>query len=573
MLPRAGLINCLIIVAVVAAAILVIWPVAQLPYGDDTTYTYMALSVSRTGHFAYNGWQTALLLVHVYWGAIIIRLFGFSFNVMRLSTIPLSVSAVAVCYLLVRRAGLQDRPAMLTALMLGLSPLFLPVAVSYMTDGPALLCTFISICLFSRSAEDSTNWRGFLWLLLGTGLGFIGGTSRQTVWLVPLVVLPYLAWVRRRQSRFAITVVAAWVLTMIGTVKVMAWFGHQPYSIAQPSLLSELKEAIRNPLLQINSTARLLLMLLLVCLPVALPLALQVAAEIWRGSVTRKLAVCGLLAAVAVAIFVHPSVASIPWVASTLNWEGINGQAPLIGRPVVLTRPIRAVVAIVVFVTACLLAGDLGNIRGGVKRVTRWFAAPTNSEFTFAALSLFSIVYFGLVILRGNDFDIFDRYLLPVMPWAATAMLLRPESGEPAGNRLPRVTAIAWGLLGVLSIYAVSSTQDLWALARARATAAQRLERAGVSRTEIDAGFEYNAWTELLVSGKLNSRWVRYPPGAYRAGLGVTPSVVPAYRLEYEPEPGTISSAFGSIQFSSLLPPFHKQVSVDRVVDGAQRNE
>jgi hypothetical protein len=68
-----------------------------------------------------------------------------------------------------------------------------------------------------------------------------------------------------------------------------------------------------------------------------------------------------------------------------------------------------------------------------------------------------------------------------------------------------------------------------------------------------------------MVSGRMNNRSVVNPPGAYRPELSQTPSVIPVYRLEYAPTPETVPSEFGLVGYFSLLPPFHKQVSIDRL--------
>jgi hypothetical protein len=66
-----------------------------------------------------------------------------------------------------------------------------------------------------------------------------------------------------------------------------------------------------------------------------------------------------------------------------------------------------------------------------------------------------------------------------------------------------------------------------------------------------------------MVSGRMNSRLV--VNRAYRPELSQTPSVIPVYRLEYAPTPETVPSEFGLVGYFSLLPPFHKQVSIDRL--------
>ncbi len=555
------------------AAILIAWPFGEISFGDDPGYTHVALQVARTGHFTYNGWESAILIPHAYWGALFIRLFGFSFACVRLSTIPFALGSLVFCYLLVRRAGLQTKEALFVTVLFGLCPLFLPVAVSYMTDVPCLFFLFASLYALTRAAEASQGGRGYGWLALGVILGFLGGTGRQVAWLAPLVVLPYLAWLRRSQRWFTWVSFAAWV-TVFGAVGwVIVWFSRQPYIIEQLSLTHELKIAVQNPKWEIEITARMLLMILLLCLPAAVPLVWEAWKKTWGGTaLLRKLVVAVLLVGVVVAILIHPSLASFPWLYSTLDWEGINGSLPLPGRPIVLTKAIRMAVALVVYAAACILAGELVNLRELARRAARPFLDETGGKFALAAMSLVGTVYLVLLALRSAHTDIFDRYLLPILPLAATVFLLSVNSEKPGALAGRRAMPVALALLVALGSYAILSTQDLWALARARVTATRRLEAAGVPRTAIDAGVEYNAWTELQISGRVNSRWVTNPPDAYRPGLSQTPSVVPKYRLEYAPTAGTIPSEFGSVAYFSLLPPFHKQVSIDRVLRPSTAN-
>jgi hypothetical protein len=559
--------NLLLCVGIVATALLLVWPFADIGFADDPGYAHVALVLARTGRLQYNGWEAALLVLQAYWGALLIRLLGFSFVCLRLSTLPFALGAVGLCYRLMRRAGLQEISAVLVTLLFGLSPLFLPVAVSFMTDVPALFAMFASLYSFTRSEESAGKPMSYGWLMLGVAIGFIGGTSRQSVWLVPLIVLPYLAWVRRRQVSLSLSAMVAWVCALGGIIYTTSWYNRQLFTVSEPSVFSELKRALKNPFWTINITARLSLMVVLLILPAAVPLLWRAAVDTWRGPRSRQLVVGGILLLVLAAIVAHPSLASIPWVVSTLNWEGINGSAPLPGRPIVLTTPIRALAAVAVYAAICILAGEFWNIRSSARRVLLTLLHPSSREFTMAAMTLVSVPYFALLVLRSTDFDIFDRYLLPILPWAAAVALLWFHQDDPqAEPMLRRTMPFAWGLLAILAFYGIASTQDLWALAGARVAATRKLEAAGIARTAIDAGFEYNSWTELMLTGRINSRWVTNPAGSYDPNHSQTPSVVPMYRLEYALTPETAASEFGPSPYFSILPPFHKQVRIDRVL-------
>lgn len=565
---RSALLGALICMVVVGAAILVAWPLADIAYGDDVAYSHMALVLSQAGHLAYNGWEAAMNLQHVYWGALVIKLFGFSPVYMRLSTVPFALGAVGLCYLLVRRTGLDKAAAALATLVLGLSPIFLPMAVSYMTDVPALFFLFGALYALVRAAESSAQWEGYVWLGLGVTIALLGGTSRQLVWFVPLVVLPYLAWARRQDRGFAVSCIAAWAFALFCLVGISVWFNRQPYVVPMPSLFGELVMATKRPASEVQISCRLLLMLLLMCLPAALPLLFRSWADTWTGPRGRKIFVAALLVAVVAAVLIHPSLASIPWVSSTLNWQGIDGDAPLHGRPIVLTRPIRTVVALTVYAAVCIFAGELTRLPEIARRSWRVFVNPSPSEFTLVAMSLVSVTYFGVMIVRGAEFAVFDRYLLPLIPCTATAFLWWFDKHGPDGHGIRRRSlSFSWALLCVIGTYAILSTQDYWSLARARVIATKKLEAAGVPRTAIDAGMEYNFWTQLMINGQLNWRWVKNPPGAYRPEFGVTPDVVPRYRLEYAPVPGSTGpTEYGSVPYSSWLPPFHKNVLIDRIL-------
>ena len=97
--------NIAICLAAVSAAILATWPLAEGGYADDFAYMHVALNLSRTGRFVYNGWEFAMLIAHAGWGALAIKCFGFSFQVLRFSTIPFALGSVVLCYLLVQRAA------------------------------------------------------------------------------------------------------------------------------------------------------------------------------------------------------------------------------------------------------------------------------------------------------------------------------------------------------------------------------------------------------------------------------------------------------------------------------------
>jgi len=107
-------------------------------------------------------------------GAFFVKLFGFSFTAVRLSTL---IVAMATGYLLQRtlvRAGVREGNATLATLAFILSPLFVPLAFTFMTDVfgvfTIVLCLYMCLRAIQASTHRSTiAWIGFAAILNGIG--------------------------------------------------------------------------------------------------------------------------------------------------------------------------------------------------------------------------------------------------------------------------------------------------------------------------------------------------------------------------------------------------------------------
>src|SRR3954454_9212634 len=110
--------------------VLIAYPFAATGFNDDWSYSQVALKFAETGHLRYNGWGPAMQLFQALWGAGWIRLFGFSFDLLRLVTLPFSLGFVWLTYALGRKAGLRPDLACFGALVVGTCPLYIPLAAS-----------------------------------------------------------------------------------------------------------------------------------------------------------------------------------------------------------------------------------------------------------------------------------------------------------------------------------------------------------------------------------------------------------------------------------------------------------
>jgi hypothetical protein len=453
---------------------------------------------------------------------------------------------------------LTPSAAVFVALLLGLSPLFLPLAASFMNDVPGCLGMVVSLYGFVRCLQ-ARRWESAGWLVFGVITAVIGGLSRQCVWIVPLSVLPLVAWRRRREWWMVAASAAAWLGVLLAAVMLQHWFDRQPYAIPEPSFHSVLACAEKDPLSLVIRFANLLLTLMLVLLPAGLTV-------LWR---LRSRRIVGLTAAVLILLIGclsrRPRLEVAPWMDNIMEPVGVLGNLQVPGeRPLVLRYPILPALSIAIFVsTSAMIALGLAWLAAvNPRQCANRLLHPDSEQAAILAVLLVAGSYLLTLSTRCALNFSYDRHLLPLIPLGGIVLLRSLRVGS-AELPIPRV---AWLLLALFGIFAVASTQEDLALARARATAAQRLTDARIPRAQISGGLEYDYWTQLLTTGCINDSRIKNPPGAYHPNQGDTPSVHPLFRLEYQPAADSVPSDFGTVNYFSFLPPFQRRICIDRIV-------
>lgn len=539
----------LLCVLVVIAAVLSTGPWLEMGLNDDWSFAYIARGFARTGHIAYNGWAAPLLGLQVVWGGWLIRAFGFSFTLLRLSTLPFAAGCAVLVYGLGRRAGLREGLAIFGSLTLVLSPVFLPLSASFMTDLPALFFWLACFYCGVRAAEGDRSGR---WLALAAGAGFAGGTIRQVVWIAPFLVLLTAAWLHRRQRRVVLMSALLGCVTAGAALACLVWYhaqsGHQPVPVESSlTILGRLAEPVRLMLLAAG----------MMLLPV-LALFLSRWQRWLRAPVPL---VAGLLA---VGAFVAGCVwwyeddllLGNMWTAYGVLWHNAEamGDRPVILGPALLT------------VLGVALSMSLGCAAAWV-----WDAVRSRREWEQSAGPLWRVLlltmpscvlYVSAVAARyASDEILFDRYLIFITPPLAIALLWLYQA-----RIRPTVSGAAWVCLGVLAFYGLASTHDYIAAARARLEAADRLIASGVPRTRITAGLEFDGWTQLEQTGAIPPLEERqrdqrtFPVAEAYWFWRMTPAIDPLYFVVYSPIPGLRSSSFSPVPYGAWLPPFRRCV-------------
>jgi hypothetical protein len=482
------------------------------------------------------------------------KLFGYSFVALRFSMLPLDIGVAVFSYLLARGADLRPSATLCLSLTLCLSPLFLPLALSFMTDVPALCYTLVSLYALMRAGRSAPTRQAILWLAIGLLTGIIGGMTRQTVWIAPLCIIPYVIIIRRSDRAFVATALFAWLLVVLDIVLCLRWFARQPNVYLDPPLIECIRHGFSHPGIMISNIIIVVFTTVMFALPAALPFTAHSLQRLWRQRNSWRSAVtAAVILGLSTAMAFRPSFGIAPWMYNIVTPKGVMGASELSGnRPTVLPLVARGIVSALVLTTTYLLAARsiefAVDFRRSFERLRYFFAVPTARPI----LAIFAIFYSALLVIRAAQDQVWDRYCLPLVPCLAIFLLRR------------RSLAFAWPLLVIYAMYGLASTQDNLALAAARRVAVDRLESRGVPRTQIAAGLEYDFYTQLEESGQINRFGISNPSRPFNELEGYTPAMKCKYRLESRPASDTEPSPFGTVDYLSWLPPFHRRIYIDQ---------
>jgi Dolichyl-phosphate-mannose-protein mannosyltransferase len=542
------------------------FPFAEMGIIDDWSYIKTAQEYARTGHFIYNGWATAMLGWQVPWGALFIKLFGFSFTAPRISTLLSAILVIWLFYAILERFGIERRNAIFGSVMLGFSPLFVPLAASFMTDISGLFVILLCIYMCVRALAAASNRAAFCWLGAAALTNVMGGTVRQIAWLGTLVLVPSTAWLMRKRPRGLVVGMVIWALGAAGVFGWMRWWHHQPYSV--PEKIFDLSSWTGFSMLP-HVAILLLKGFLCLCLLVFPLLAAWVKQiKILKPRAWAAIACfAGMVVAIGVFLFRRGKIEGLlmPWLVDVIAALGTSkANFWMLGSRPVLGLLIRVVISLVVMITTFAFILCLFNDRNTPRHMTQ-VKPETSWQTTLILFGPFTLVYIALLLPRVLHFFLLDRYLLGLLPIAILCLLKLYQ--ERIGRSLP---VVSYALLALFSIYTLAGTHDWFALQRARIRAGSELVAAGVPVTQIQGGFEYDGWTQINLGKPIGTGIFDLPdeegvPTACSFKFALdTPVITPEYFVVLEDLPCLAMSRFGTVNYDAWLPPFRRAIYIQR---------
>jgi hypothetical protein len=265
---------------------------------------------------------------------------------------------------------------------------------------------------------------------------------------------------------------------------------------------------------------------------------------------------------------------SLPWIPHLILSEFATERVAIMSSPgfksfalplpaaILFSVPVLAAAMAFAAIAWTRLRHSLTSNRNALGDVFSWLCIP------------YALAYLALLLPRASLAFVLDRYLLGLMPIAIICLIRLYQ--EWIAPRLPMSCFLA---LAIYALLAVAGTHDWFAWQRARLEAIREVQATGVPRTEIQGGFEYDGWTQLETVGFINDRWIVNPPDSYQTHPAVpqvagdcaldfapyTPTVRPKYSVVFGLEPCLAPSTYPPVSYHAWIPPFRRQVSVQKI--------
>ncbi len=537
-------------------------PVLDMGFNDDWSYIQMARVFVDTGRFHYDGWTGPLAVPHILWGALVIKLFGFSYLALRVSMLAWWVTCGVLIYLLGCRIGLSRGYSALVSLSSTLCPLIVYTGSSFASDIPALTLMSLTAYLVMRAIAAAPTVGAMRWLAGAAFAGALSGMIREVYWFAAIWMIAAALFLRRDSRRLAILGVLLIAAILAGAFLSTRWHYAQPNALREawawhPISASDLA-------IIVGCCAELLLKTLLMSLPA---LACVMAGMLGTRAAIRPAIILTGVVIGAVASG-EPHWLMAPWIGNLFTeFGGLPPNHDVIGdKPVILGGPIRVLLGLFVLAGLAIWIDASARTLGAARKtlISRFCSAATDPFLAFVVITApFAAGYIGLLAFRSLFLMIYDRYLIPVIIIANLY-----TAGLAFRMLRDRVPIAAWVVLAGMGAFGIAIAHDGYSLNRARLAATTSLGDEGAQRHCITAGYEYDGWTQVteqgtvpLLPAPLQSRPVDF------WFFPKTPVVTPCYYVVLSPQPklGPVDRKIG---FSTWLPPRRREVLIQHAVQG-----
>ena len=479
----------------------------KIPRSDDWSYLTTLFRWVDGDGLNFNNWVSMTLVGQLVLAAPVAVLARHSLGAVHIATALIGAVGLIALYYVGVRVTQRRSAALLVAVTMTLSPLWVAMAPTFMSDIPSFTLQMLMTAAGVKGLL--TKSRRIPWLIATVALGVAGCSIRQFA-IVPLIaVLLAFAVVAKRDGDRALmrATIASGLIAFVAIGVLMFWWASIPDPLKGAPMhptLGSLREAAARGIGYLRLCGLLLLPVLAYVGPI------RVVKRAWRASALTTTLVATLTTTAL--ILAAATLGEDAFVGNYIHPRGVLADDVLVGtRPFLIARPawlvlvilgsLGAVVIMLCAVPAYMRAKSRVLSRNNEMRARREAPDPIAVFFGLTLLGLFA-AYVSTDALQINRFPIFDRYVITGLPLVALLILrdmsLRGSQEELVTGRAPgREPGRALAIIS--SLVLLASLGTIWGVDSARydATRWQVSKDAvakGFNPLHIDGGFEWVAW-------------------------------------------------------------------------------
>jgi hypothetical protein len=529
--------------AVFVVCALLAHPVVNSGIIDDWSYIWTAKRLAETGHLEYNGWANAILGWQLYLGALLIKLFGFSWTVVRLTVILVTVGGLALFHRVMVRLGCPPRDAAIVVLGLSCCNIFLMHGVTFMSDASGWLTILVCLYLCIRTFQANTDRAAALWIASASLSNMMLGTVRQVAWLGALVMVPAVVWALRKRPFVFRAGLGASIASFAGIGMWMRWWNHVPYAIHEKLFFFHMGQVFQAPWFTLSIF-------------------------VYATPVLVAFLILGQLRWPSVLGAVIGAILGLTLPEMRTHW-GVGPLGPENELPLAIT----VVLSAIVFASSFAFL----NVAWIVFRDKTHSDAPTlrlRNQDLFWLLIPYTLMLGFLLYTRGA---LWPRYWLPMLPVSAVMIMWVFYRWKP-DHSLPGACFI---VIALVSLSSVAYVNTLFAQARALVIAEQEYLAAGYPRSQLQAGFASDGMYEILLHGYINDYRITTPRKVYYQPKPTLPKQCLKPMWELMPSIDrqfSLQQSYGgcfqpmglpAVDYEAKFPPFKRQIVITRITPSA----
>ncbi|MHA7057580.1 glycosyltransferase family 39 protein [Aquimarina sp. M1] len=500
--------------------ILIINPIGDFPLNDDWCYAKSVKTLLEEGYLKLYNWGEMTLVGHVYWGYFFTKIFGFSFTVLRWSTLIMGFATILGIYELCKLVKMSRWMSLFATVLCMMNPIFLSLSFSFMTDVP-FYCLLVWAFYFFVMAIQTDRWQPLFMAIFVCCWAFL---IRQLVLIFPLVWFITMVAVKKKSIR-------NWIKAIMPGLVIICFYFLFSYVMESQGLLQERYNSKFNDLIRktIHVDVRLFLGIfsyILISLSyigfLLSPIHIYYIVnnkikgyKIWMLLYT--FLITGLLIKFGKTI---PSLHNI-WIdfgVGPTTLTDYSADYTLSPSP---TAPMFfwwIVTGIGVLSSISLFFRLKSIIENKIKNKV------VHPEV------LFSLVFMMIYLIPFLIVGLYDRYLLPLFP---IIIIFLHAYDQTVPNRLFKYFAV--GFLGLMSLFSICATHDYLSWNRVRWNTINALIDSGVTVDKIQGGVEFVTWYHF---SETKQRWWE--------------DVTPVYSLVFSQDTG--NPIFKELTYNRWLP-------------------